>query len=157
MKLYKFEEEAPVPEKKDDEKEEKEKEKEKKEEKKKEAAAAAPVKRWVERCLGSFKVNVDKKTEKARVIMRTECTFNTRLNALILSSSKCTMDSNGRAFIFSTFETDAESGKAVFNIYMIRFNSKEKATAAFDAVTKEIEKAKQKDEDKKKEEEEEGK
>lgn len=108
------------------------------------------MKRWAERCLGSFKVNVDKESKKARIIMRTEHTLNTRLNALILSSSKCTMDSNGRAFIFSTFEMEGEGEKknAVFNIYMIRFNSKEKATSAFEAVTKQIEEAKKREDEK---------
>lgn len=155
-KLYKLEEEE---EKKEEEGEKKEEEpkkeegegekKEEKEEEKKDKTTTK-VKRWAERCLGSFKVNVDKKTSKARVIMRTEHTLNTRLNALILSSSKCTMDSNGRAFIFSTFEVDTESEDktASFNIYMIRFNSKEKATSAFEAVTKQIEEAKKREEQK---------
>jgi len=148
MKLYELGvvEESSPEEKKETKEEEKEGEKEKEKEKGKEKDEEKAVqKKWFERGLGVLRLNVDKETKAARILIRREPTHQSMANFNIIHQTKVTVDAARKSVTIQTIEPKAvESGEAQsspegkISFYMIRVGSKEIAEELCAEITKRI-------------------
>jgi len=101
MKLYELKT-VEVKEKSDDEKEEKEDDKTTDEKKEK----VETKKVWQERGLGVLRLNVDKKTHVARILIRREPTHQSMANFNIIHETKVTVDSARKSITIQTIEPE---------------------------------------------------
>jgi len=140
---------------------------EKKEGEKKEDAAKEPVykKVWQERGLGVLRLNVDKKTNVARILIRREPTHQSVANFNIIHETKVSVDGVRKQVTIQTIEPVAESEsdakeekkkdgedeekpKAKISFYMIRVSTKETAEELCAKISERIPKEEDKKEDK---------
>ena len=103
----------------------------------KEEAKEPAKKVWHERGLGVLRVNVDKETHLARVLIRREPTHQSMANFNIIPETKVTVDSARKAVTVQTIEPDtADDGttenkedgakaKGKISFYLIRVSTKE--------------------------------